>query len=89
MILADSGYQGIHAIHEKSWIPHKKKKGQKLGKEQAKDNKSLSSLRIGIENVNRRCRIFRAAKDVYRGKHKNCGKVWNAIAGLVNLRYAA
>jgi len=24
---------------------------------------------------------------LYRGKHKNHGKVWNLIAGLVNLRY--
>ena len=32
-------------------------------------------------------KIFRITKDVYRGKHKNHGKVWNLIAGLVNLRY--
>ena len=44
-------------------------------------------LSIVVENIIRRCKIFRIAKDVYRGKHKNHGKVWNLIAGLVNLRY--
>ena len=32
-------------------------------------------------------KIFRITKDVYRGKHKNHGKIWNLVAGLVNLRY--
>ena len=58
-------------------------------KKQKKENKTLSSLRITVENVNRRCKIFRATKDTYRGKHKNYSKVWNAVAGLVNLRYAS
>ena len=89
LILIDSGYQGIVKIHQNSWIPSKKSKKNPLTKEQKKDNKALSQLRIHVENVNRRCKIFRATKETYRGKHKNYGKVWNAVAGLVNLRYAA
>jgi hypothetical protein len=89
LILVDSGYQGIEKIHSNSWIPHKKSKKKPLTKGQKKENKALAELRIYIENVNRRCKIFRAAKETYRGKHKNYGKVWNAVAGLVNLRYAA
>ncbi len=88
LILADSGYQGIGKIHVNSWIPGKKTKNNPLTKEQKKDNKILSSLRITVENVNRRCKIFKITKDVYRGKHKNYGKVWNVVAGLVNMRYA-
>ena len=87
LILVDSGYQGILKIHKNSWIPHKRSKNQLLTKEQKKENKALAQLRIYVENVNRRCKIFRAAKNIYRGKHKNYGKVWNVIAGLVNLRY--
>ena len=89
LILADSGYQGIEKIHENSWIPIKKKKNEDLTKEQKNDNKTLSSLRITVEMVNRRCKIFRITKDTYRGKHRNYGKVWNVVAGLVNLRYAS
>ena len=88
LILADSGYQGINKIHGNSWIPHKESKKNPLTKEQKKENKALAQLRIYVEMVNRRCKIFRIAKDIFRGKHRNYGKIWNAIAGLVNLRYA-
>jgi len=88
-LLADSGYQGIDKIHLNSWIPFKKSKKQPLTLEQKKDNKKLAQLRIYVEMANRRCKIFKITKDTYRGKHKNYGKVWNVVAGLVNLRYAA
>ncbi len=86
LILVDSGYQGIDKIHKNSWFPFKKSKQKTLSKEQKKDNKSLSELRIFVENINRCCKIFRATKETYRGKHKNYGKVWNVVAALVNLR---
>lgn len=70
-------------------IPIKKKKGQSLTKEERKYNRNLAKQRILIEHVNRRCKIFRIVKETYRGKHKNYGKTWKIIAGLVNLRYAA
>jgi len=87
-ILADSGYQGIEKIHHNSEIPHKKKKNL-LTKKQKQENKKLSKQRIPVEHINRRCKIFRITKEVYRGKHKNYGKVWNIVSGLVNIRYAA
>jgi len=86
-ILGDSGYQGIKDIHVNSRTPVKKPKGKKLTKRQKLYNHLLSKKRIVVENIIRRCKIFRITKDVYRGKHKNHGKVWNLIAGLVNLRY--
>ena len=86
-ILGDSGYQGIKDIHTNSRTPIKKPKGKKLTKRQKLYNHLLSKKRIVVENIIRRCKIFRIAKDVYRGKHKNHRKVWNLIAGLVNLRY--
>ena len=87
LLLADSGYQGINKIHANTWIPTKKTKKHPLTKQEKIDNKRLSSLRIYVENVNRRCKIFKITKDTYRGKHKNYGKVWNVITGLVNIRY--
>ena len=87
LLLADSGYQGINKIHANSWIPNKKTKKRPLTKQEKKENKMLASLRIYVENVNRRCKIFKITKETYRGKHKNYGKVWNIVAGLVNLRY--
>ena len=86
-ILGDSGYQGIKDIHINSRIPIKKPKGKKLTERQKLYNHLLSKKRIIVENIIRRCKIFRITKEVFRGKHKNHGKIWNLVAGLVNLRY--
>ena len=87
--LGDSGYQGLEKLYENSETPVKKSKNKPLTKEARKYTRELSKVRIAIEHVNRRCKIFRITKEVYRGKHKNYGKTWNVIAALVNLRYAA
>jgi hypothetical protein len=88
LLLADSGYQGMHKHHQNSTLPVKKKKGQSLSMEDKGHNKMLSKQRIFIEHVNRRCKIFRIVKDVYRGKHKNYSLTWNLVAALVKLRYS-
>ncbi|WP_019864421.1 IS5/IS1182 family transposase [Methylovulum miyakonense] len=87
-LLADSGYQGMHGHHRNSTLPIKKQKGKPLSAEDKAHNKILSKQRVFIEHVNRRCKIFRIVKDVYRGKHKNYSLTWNLVAALVNLRYA-
>ena len=89
LLLADSGYQGMHKHHHNSTLPVKKKKGQSLSAEDKAHNKALSKQRVFIEHVNRRCKIFRIVKETYRGKHKHYGKTWALIAMLVNLRYAS
>jgi len=81
-IIADSGYQGIKKIHSNSRIPIKKPKGKELTKRQKLYNHLLSKKRIIVENVIRRCKIFRITKS-----HKNHNKIWNLVAGLVNFRY--
>jgi DDE superfamily endonuclease/Helix-turn-helix of DDE superfamily endonuclease len=53
LILADKGYLGINKIHANSKIPHKKKKGEKLSKEQKNENKELNKQRVIIEHINR------------------------------------
>ena len=84
----DLGYQGIQKILSNSQVPFKASKYKKLTKEEKQHNKELSKQRVKIEHVNRRCKIFRAVKETYRGKHKNYSKTWNVVAALVNLRYA-
>jgi len=87
VLLADLGYQGMHKHHPNSTLPIKMKKGQLLSAEDKAHNKALSKQRIFIEHVNRRCKIFKIVKDIYRGKHKNYSLTWNLVAALVNLRY--
>ena len=87
-ILVDLGYIGICNIHENSVHPIKSSKKKPLTKEDKKFNTALAKQRIPIENVNRRCKIFKIVKETYRGKHKNYGKIWHAIGAIVNLRYS-
>jgi len=87
-LLADSGYQGLHKLHQKSILPIKKSKNKPLSNDDKEHNRILAKRRIFIEHVNRRCKIFRIVKDVYRGKHKNYSLNWHLVSALVNLRYS-
>lgn len=85
---ADSGYQGILKLYPNSLTPIKKPRHRELTKEEKRYNRELAKVRIAIEHVNRRCKIFRIVKETYRGKHKHYHKTWTVVAALVNLRYA-
>ena len=87
-LLADLGYLGINKLLKNAMIPFKASKNKPLTKEQEKFNLKLSRDRIVVENKIRECKIFRIVKDVYRGKHKNYGMMWNLVAGLVNFKNA-
>lgn len=50
VLLADSGYQGIHQIIPWALIPYKRRKNSELTAEQKTFNKKLSSSRIIVEN---------------------------------------
>ena len=85
---ADSGYQGILTLYPNSLTPIKKPRNRALTKAQKQYNRELAKIRIAIEHVNRRCKIFRIVKETYRGKHTHYQKTWTVVAALVNLRYA-
>jgi hypothetical protein len=51
LLLADSGYQGIHKHHQTPTLPVKKKKGQPLSSKYKADNKALSKLCVFIEHA--------------------------------------
>lgn len=87
-VYADSGYQGIQQFHPASAIPIKSSKRHALTSDERAYNRALARLRIAIEHVNRRCKIFRIVKETFRGKHRHFGLTWHLVAGLVNLRYA-
>lgn len=88
-ILGDKGYQGIQKLHQNSQIPHKKKKKEKLSKEQKKANRQLSQRRIVIEHIHRSLKIFRILSSRYRNRRRRFGLRLNLIAGIYNyeLRY--
>jgi hypothetical protein len=85
LILADSGYQGIKKLHENSEIPIKKPRGRELTEEEKQYNKELSQRRIYIEHVNRRLKIFRICKEVYRNKGNRMELRVKLVAAIYNL----
>ncbi|WP_293112598.1 transposase family protein [Moorena sp. SIO4G3] len=87
-IIADKGYQGISKIHELSETPIKKPKGKNLNKSQKKYNRELNRLRLVIEHVNRRLKIFKILSYRYRNRHKRFGLRANLIAGIYNRELA-
>jgi IS5 family transposase len=87
-VIADKGYQGIAKIHELSETPIKKPRGGKLTKEQKKYNRQLNQLRVVVEHVNRRLKIFKILSYRYRNRHRRFGLRANLIAGIYNYELA-
>ena len=85
-LIADKGYQGIAKIHKLSETPIKKPKGGKLTKEQKQYNRELNRLRIVIEHINRRLKIFKILSYPYRNRHKRFGLRSNLIAGIYDAK---
>ena len=84
-LLADSGYQGMLAIHPNSQTPVKKSKLHPLSQEQKANNRKLSRKRILIENIIRRLKIFRILSERYRNRRKRFGLRFNLIAAICNM----
>jgi len=84
-LLADSGYQGIVALHPNSQTPAKKSKLHPLSQEQKASNRAWSRKRILIENIIRRLKIFRILSERYRNRRKRFGLRFNLIAAICNI----
>ncbi len=84
-LLADSGYQGLLALHPNSQTPVKKSKFHPLSQEQKASNCKLSRKRILIENIIRRLKIFRILSERYRNRRKRFGLRFNLIAAIYNM----
>lgn len=82
--LADSGYQGLEALHERVRTPFKKPKGGELSGEQKQFNKDLAAERVVIEHIIRHLKIFRIVSSKYRNRRRRFMLRMNLIAGLYN-----
>jgi hypothetical protein len=83
--LADSGYQGLVALHSNSRTPTKKTKLHPLSKKQKASNRAISKERILIEHIIRKLKIFRILSDRYRNRRKRFGLRFNLIAAIYNM----
>ena len=80
----DLGFIGIKKIHANSVHPIKRKKGQKLTKEQKQFNRQASSDRVHCENTIGHLKRFRIISERYRNRRKRFGLRFNLIAGIAN-----
>ena len=83
-LLADSGYQGITKLHDRSRTPKKRSKKHQLTRDEKRSNRELSRRRIVVENVIRSLKIFRILLERYRNRRKRFSLRFNLIAGLYN-----
>nr|MBW4525589.1 IS5/IS1182 family transposase [Phormidium tanganyikae FI6-MK23] len=51
-------------------------------------NRQLAQVRIAVEHVNRKLKIFRILSERYRNRRKRFGLRFNLIAGLINYELA-
>jgi IS5 family transposase len=84
LILADKGYLGIGKDHPASRTPHRKPRNGKLSAEQKQHNRVLARLRMGVEHVIRRLKVFRILAERYRNRRRRFGLRLNLIAAICN-----
>jgi hypothetical protein len=88
LCLADRGYQGFAKIHPGACTPTKKPRKQPLADAEKQHNRALARLRVRVEHVIRRFKIFRIFSGRYRNRRKRFGLRLNLIAGLLNYELA-
>jgi hypothetical protein len=78
--LGDKAYQG----HPYVYVPHKRYKGKRMTQRMKEYNRSLSSTRVIVENVNKRLEDFKVIGSVYRGV-RDAGFVTQIVRVVVSL----
>ena len=84
-ILTDTGYQGIHKLHQNSELPTKNTKKNPLTKEDKKKNRALSSERVANEQVIGMLKRFKIISERYRNRRKRFGLRFNLITAIYNM----
>ena len=88
LCLADRGYQGFAKRHAGACTPTKKPRNQPLAEDEKQHNRALARLRVRVEHVIRRFKIFRIFSGRYRNRRRRFGLRLNLIAGLLNYELA-
>jgi hypothetical protein len=73
----DSGYQGILKFHKNSCTPKKKPKGGVLSVEDKMENRRLACIRILVEHINAKVKVFKIVAYRYRIVVGGLGYEWH------------
>jgi len=85
---SDRGYQGFAKRHAAACTPTKKPRHQPLCDAEKQHDRELARLRVRVEQVIRRFKIFRIFSGRYRNRRRRFGLRLNLIAGLLNYELA-
>jgi transposase len=89
LCLADKGDRGLASLHSSSCLPTKKPRQKKLDRSERQYNRLLARLRIVVEHVNRKLKIFRILAERYRNHRKRFGLRFNLISAILNFELAS
>jgi hypothetical protein len=87
-IWTDTGFHGIQKQHERVLMPTKKPKGGYLSKEQKQENRTISSIRIVIENAIAGIKRYNILNHAFRNKRGADDMMMNICTGLWNFHLA-
>jgi hypothetical protein len=83
----DSGFQGYEPAETTTHQPQKKPRGRDLTPEEKAHNRTVSSVRIGVEHSIGGVKIFHIVRDIYRNHRDQFEDVvMETACGLFNLR---
>jgi hypothetical protein len=80
----DLGYKGVEKIHANSELPKKGSKLKPLTKKERKENLRFSKVRVKVEHVIGKIKIFRIMAERYRNRRKKHDLRMKLICGLYN-----
>jgi hypothetical protein len=83
-IWADTGFQGIQKQHKNILMPTKKSKGKFLTNKQKEENKTISSIRIIVENAIAGIKRYNCLSHAFRNKNGSDDMMMNICSGLWN-----
>lgn len=83
-VKCDSGYLGVEKIHSNSELPKKSSKLRPLTKKDKKENKKFSRMRVRVEHVIGRIKVFRIMAERYRNRRKYHNIRMELICGIIN-----
>jgi hypothetical protein len=84
LFLGDSGYQGILKLHKNSLVPKKKPRCGELSVEEKLENRRVSRLRVFVENVIAKFKVFKILANKYRNRRKRYEVRAALICGIIN-----
>lgn len=80
----DTGYTGMENFHRNALVPKKRSKKHPLSKEEKRNNRAISRVRIHVEHTIRFVKRFRILSERYRNRRKRFTLRFSLIAGICN-----